>query len=160
MLKLLWGEPRATFAGRYYRLTDAVAEPKPVQRPHPPLWIGGNGPRRTLRVVAEHADVWSCDVWPTSAGAMERAYTLAGTLDQRCVEIGRDPSTMRRAHALVVDDGDGALEIARTSLRAGFTDFLLVPVRDLGPGGDLRAGVEAAAALLPRLRALAREVGG
>ena len=155
VLKLLWSEPCATFGGRYYRLADAIAEPKPVQRPHPPLWIGGNGPKRTLRVVAEHADVWSCDVWPTSAAAMEPAYTLARTLDQRCAEIGRDPMTIRRAHALVVDDGDAALEIARASLRAGFSDFLLVPVKDLGPGGDPRAGVEAAAALLPRLRALA-----
>jgi F420-dependent oxidoreductase-like protein len=154
VLKLLWTKPRATFEGRYYRLAEAIAEPKPVQKPHPPVWIGGNGPKRTLRVVAEHADVWSCDVWPTSAAAMEHAYALARTLDQHCAAVGRDPKTIRRAHALVVDDGAAALGIARASVRAGFSDFLLVPVRALGPGGDLRAGVEAAAALLPKLRAM------
>jgi F420-dependent oxidoreductase-like protein len=152
-LKLLWTEPRATFEGRYYQLAEAVAEPKPVQRPHPPIWIGGNGPKRTLRIAAEHADVWSCDVWPTSAAAMEPAYALAKVLDQHCAAVGRDPQTIRRAHALVVED-PASLDIALASVCAGFTDFLLVPVKGLGPGGDLRAGVEAAAALVPRLRAL------
>jgi F420-dependent oxidoreductase-like protein len=154
VLELLWTEPRATFAGRYYQLAEAVAEPKPLQKPRPPIWIGGNGPKRTLRIAAEHADVWSCDVWPTSAAAMEPAYALSKILDQHCAAIGRDPKTIRRAHALVVDD-PATPEIARASVRAGFTDLLLVPVMGLGPGGDLRAGVEAAAALLPTLRALA-----
>jgi hypothetical protein len=86
---------------------------------------------------------------------MESAYALATTLDQHCAAIGRDPTTIRRAHALVADDGEVALGIARASVRAGFRDFLLVPVKGLGPGGDLRAGVEAAAKLLPELRALA-----
>jgi F420-dependent oxidoreductase-like protein len=153
VLRLLWTEPRAAFAGHHYRLTDAIAEPKPIQRPHPPIWIGGNGPRRTLRIAAEHADVWSCDVWPTSADAMERAYALSRTLDEHCAAVGRDPRTVRRAHALVVED-PASPEIARRSLRAGFTDFLLVPVGALGPGGDLGAGVDAAARLQKELRLL------
>src|SRR6478736_319955 len=48
----LWTQPRTTFAGQHYRLQDAVSEPKPVQRPHPPIWIGGSGPKRTLRPAA------------------------------------------------------------------------------------------------------------
>jgi alkanesulfonate monooxygenase SsuD/methylene tetrahydromethanopterin reductase-like flavin-dependent oxidoreductase (luciferase family) len=155
MLTLLWTQPRATFEGGFYKLTKAIAEPKPLQRPRPPLWVGGNGPKRTLRVVAERADVWSCDVWPTNAAVMKSAYELATVLDAHCVAVGRDPRTIRRAHALVADDGEAALAIAGASVRAGFTDFLLVPVRALGPGGDLRAGVEAAAKLIPRIRALA-----
>jgi alkanesulfonate monooxygenase SsuD/methylene tetrahydromethanopterin reductase-like flavin-dependent oxidoreductase (luciferase family) len=154
VLKLLWTESPATFDGTYYRLAGAFAAPKPMQRPHPPIWIGGNGPKRTLRVAAEHADVWSCDVWPTDAAAMERAYALGRTLDEHCATIGRDPKTIRRAHALIPDDA-GTLDIAKASVRAGFNEFLLVPVRSLGPGGDLRAGVEGAAELLPKLRALA-----
>ena len=148
-------EPRASFGGHFYQLRDAVAEPKPLQRPRPPLWVGGNGPKRTLRVVAERADVWSCDIWPTDAKAMEAAYELATILDGHCAAVGREPASIRRAHALVVDDAEAALAIARASVRAGFTDFLLVPVKDLGPGGDPRRGVETAAELLPRLRALA-----
>src|SRR5881394_3748656 len=52
------GWPEATFEGRYYRLDRALAEPKPVQKPHPPVWIGGGGEQLTLRVVAEEADAW------------------------------------------------------------------------------------------------------
>jgi F420-dependent oxidoreductase-like protein len=155
VLKALWTKDRATFAGEFYRLTDAIAEPKPKQRPHPPLWVGGNGPKRTLRVAARHADVWSCDVWPTNPKAMDRAYELSEILDDHCGAIDRDPRTIRRAHVVLADGTDTPLRIAETSLRFGFTEFLLFPVKALGEGGDLRAGVEAAAALLPRLRALA-----
>ncbi len=155
VLKALWTEPRASFAGRYYQLTDAIAEPKPLQRPHPPLWVGGNGPKRTLRVAALRADVWSCDVWPTRADAMESTYALSRVLDGHCAAVGRDPRTIRRAHVVLADGTDTPLEIAKRSIEHGFTDFLLFPVKALGPEGDLRAGIETAAALLPRLRALA-----
>ena len=56
-MKLLWSEPRSTYKGRFYELKDAIAEPKPVQRPHPPIWIGSKG-ERMLRLTARHADVW------------------------------------------------------------------------------------------------------
>ena len=57
---------------------------------------------------------------------------------------------------MVLADGtDAPIEIVKNSLRAGFTDFLLFPVKALGEHGDLRTGIETAAALLPRLRALA-----
>jgi F420-dependent oxidoreductase-like protein len=59
VLKALWTEERPTFKGRFYQLDAAIAEPKPVQKPYPPIWIGGSGPKRTLRVVAKHADVWN-----------------------------------------------------------------------------------------------------
>ena len=154
VLRALWTEPRASFAGRYYRLVDAISEPKPLQRPYPPIWVGGNGPRRTLRVAARHADVWSCDVWPTRPDSLDAAYALSRTLDGHCAAIGRDPATIRRAHVLLADGTDTPLVIAERSLRAGFTDLLLFPVNALGAGGDLRRAVETAAALVPRLRAL------
>ena len=49
----------ATFAGTYFQLDDAWCEPKPVQRPHPPIGIGGNGEKRTLRLVARVAQHWN-----------------------------------------------------------------------------------------------------
>jgi alkanesulfonate monooxygenase SsuD/methylene tetrahydromethanopterin reductase-like flavin-dependent oxidoreductase (luciferase family) len=64
VLELLWTEPVASFSGRYYRLDQAVANPKPVQRPHPPLWIGAVGERRSLRVVARHAAAWTPSLLP------------------------------------------------------------------------------------------------
>ena len=155
VLKALWTEPRATFSGRYYQLRDAIAEPKPFQRPHPPLWIGGNGPKRTLRVAARHADVWSCDVWPTDASKMAPIYELGRILDGHCTALRRDPRTIRRAHVLLVDGSEAALSIAQRSIWEGFTDFMLFPLSATSPQGDPRRGVEDAAKLLERLRMLA-----
>ena len=47
IMKALWTEPRASFAGKHYTITDALCEPKPVQKPHIPIWVGGAGPKMT-----------------------------------------------------------------------------------------------------------------
>src|SRR5262245_21642837 len=61
LIRRLWTEPEVTFQGRYYELREASCEPKPVQRPHPPFVIGGEGDQ-TLCVVAQYADIWDCSV--------------------------------------------------------------------------------------------------
>ncbi len=58
IIKSLFTEERTNFQGRYYHFKDAIANPKPIQRPYPPFWIGASGPT-TLRLVARHADVWN-----------------------------------------------------------------------------------------------------
>jgi len=145
VLKALWTEDRATLAGRFYQLESAIAEPKPIQKPYPPIWIGGSGPKRTLRVVAKHGDVWNSNVKP------EDSIALTKILDEHCAAVGRDPANIRRSSQVRADNEEGALRIAQTVIGAGFTELLIFP---LG-GGDLRSGVERAARLLPRLRALA-----
>ena len=86
VLRLLSDE-HTTLHGTHVRLTEARCEPKPVQRPHPPLTIGGNGPTRTLRAVARWAQQWnsisrSVDEWKANHEI----------LLERCAEVGRDPS--------------------------------------------------------------------
>ncbi len=147
VLKALWTEGRATFKGRFYQLDAAIAEPKPVQKPYPPIWIGGSGPKRTLRVVAKHADVWN-----SNAPTLDETHALVKVLDEHCAKVGRDPSTIRRSHQVRVEKDDDALRIGEAALRAGFSELLLFPFA----GADLRSGVERAAALLPRMRALGR----
>jgi F420-dependent oxidoreductase-like protein len=74
-----------TLEGSYVRLTDARCEPKPVQRPHPPITIGGNGPTRTLRAVARWAQEWNSLTQDPQEWQQNRAI-----LEQRCAEVGRD----------------------------------------------------------------------
>lgn len=147
VLELLWTRDRVTFEGRHYRLTDAVADPKPVQRPRPPIWIGSSGERYGLRVAARHADVW-INASRDFANVAELAR-LSGVLDRHCADIGRDPSTIRRAiqFPLPATD-DETLRAVERYVRAGFTDILFMPFH----GGLPR--LEQTAALLPKLREL------
>ena len=87
VIRRLWTEAAPSFTGRHYRLAEAPSLPRPVQRPHPPLHVGGAGERYTLPLVARHADWWNC---PTYA-LPELPWKLAA-LRQECVRIGRDPA--------------------------------------------------------------------
>lgn len=86
IIKLMFKEARASFQGKYYAVEDAVNNPKPVQKPHPPILIGGAGEKRLLRVVAEHANIWNC---PNNV-AHELQHKL-DVLKRHCEAIGRNP---------------------------------------------------------------------
>jgi len=88
ILDALFTQERVTYEGRHYRLREAICEPKPVQRPRPPLLIGGGGERVLLRQVARHADAWNCNV-----GVDEYRRKL-DILHRHCRELGRDPATI------------------------------------------------------------------
>jgi F420-dependent oxidoreductase-like protein len=145
----LWTEDRASFSGRFYRLEQAIAEPKPVQKPHPPIWIGGSGPRRTLRVVARHADVWNAN-----GKTLEEDVLASRLLDQHCAAIGRDPSTVRRSAQLFWKDSDEICRQAEAYATAGFSELVLVIHPDRLPVGTDPVAVAEVAAnqALPRLR--------
>ncbi|MBV8297215.1 MAG: LLM class flavin-dependent oxidoreductase [Acidimicrobiia bacterium] len=86
------------YQGKRVSLQHAQLLPVPVQQPHPPIWIGGAGPRRTLPLVARYADAWHSFGTPNSMReAMER-------IDQLASEAGRDPSSILRAGSLSLDD--------------------------------------------------------
>ena len=144
VIRSLWTQELTSFAGRHYQLTGAVAEPKPVQQPHPPIWIGGAGRRRTLRIAAQHASVWNAP-----GGSPEEVADLSGVLDRHCADIGRDPSEIRRSvQVRIPATPDELLALAPAYAAVGVTDLLLVlnaadPVAQAGQAGEL----------LPRLRA-------
>ena len=99
IIKRLWTEDEPfDFEGDWYRLKGAICEPKPVQKPRPPILIGSAGERLGLRVVAEHADVWNC---PTR-GDVEEFKRKSAALDDHCNAIGRDPGEIRRSVQLLV----------------------------------------------------------
>jgi F420-dependent oxidoreductase-like protein len=141
----LWTQDRTSFAGKHYQLADAVAEPKPVQRPHPPIWIGGTGRRRTLRLAAQCADVWN-----SPGGSPDEVAELSAVLDQRCAEVGRDPGQVRRSVQVRVPPAARDLVALADGYRAvGVTEILLLLVGE-DPVGQARQVAE----LLPELRAV------
>ncbi|HVM67236.1 MAG TPA: LLM class flavin-dependent oxidoreductase [Acidimicrobiales bacterium] len=87
-----------SYTGKVVSLQDARLLPVPVQRPHPPIWIGGNGPRRTLPLVARYADAWHA--WGTP-GSLRDANAR---VDDLAAAAGRDPSSITRASSLSLDD--------------------------------------------------------
>jgi alkanesulfonate monooxygenase SsuD/methylene tetrahydromethanopterin reductase-like flavin-dependent oxidoreductase (luciferase family) len=111
--RLFTGEV-VSYDGNVVSLRDAQLRPEPVQRPHPPIWIGGSGPRHTLPLVAKYADVWHAFGSPNSLReASER-------LDQLAVEAGRDPGDILRAASLSLDDIDNSRKFAGKWRDAGY----------------------------------------
>jgi len=89
VIKKMWTEDRPTFTGRYYSINEAICNPKPVQKPHPPILIGGRGRRITLKLVAEHADAWN---WPPAVPCTPEVYNeYCDILSRNCEAVGRDP---------------------------------------------------------------------
>jgi alkanesulfonate monooxygenase SsuD/methylene tetrahydromethanopterin reductase-like flavin-dependent oxidoreductase (luciferase family) len=91
-----------SYDGRVVSLRNAQLRPLPVQRPHPPIWVGGSGPRRTLPLAARFADVWHAFGTPNSLRETN------ARLDQLTTEAGRDPASIIRAGSLSLDDLDTA----------------------------------------------------
>lgn len=102
----LLSEETTTFNGSYYRLTEARCSPKPVQRPHPPICIGGSGEKRTLRTAARFAQHWNFVGGPPEELARKREI-----LHQHCADIGRDPAEIVIS-SQVRFDGDPAATAA------------------------------------------------
>jgi alkanesulfonate monooxygenase SsuD/methylene tetrahydromethanopterin reductase-like flavin-dependent oxidoreductase (luciferase family) len=102
IMKRMWSEEQPfDFDGRCYQLKGAICEPKPVQRPRPPIMIGAGGERSALRVVAEHADIWAS---PTrTAGEFRHKNAV---LDDYCAAIGRDPEQITRSAQVFFTAGD------------------------------------------------------
>ena len=104
ILKAMFTENRATFKGRYYTVTDAPNNPKPVQKPHPPIMIGGAGEKVMLRLVAKYADRWNCP-----AGYRDFKKTL-GVLHEHCRAVARDPREITVSEQLMVCIGANKAE--------------------------------------------------
>jgi alkanesulfonate monooxygenase SsuD/methylene tetrahydromethanopterin reductase-like flavin-dependent oxidoreductase (luciferase family) len=122
IIRRLWTEDKPfDFDGAYYQLTGAWCNPKPLQRPHPPILIGGQSPG-TLRVVAEHADVWNMP-----GGDLDDAIRRSADLDRLCAEIGREPASITRSIVLPVSYQQPAatLDAIRTAIDAGFAHVVL-----------------------------------
>ena len=120
VLKMLWTQDRSTFKGRFYQLDDAPANPKPVQKPHPELLIGGGGEKVTLKIAAKYADHWN--TW----GGPRILRNKNTILDGHCAAVGRDPKLILRSAVmpLVISDDKAEVEKVRQAAmkRMGFDE--------------------------------------
>lgn len=103
----LWSQSKSTFQGKYYQLTDAPLNPKPLQQPHPEFLIGGGGEKRTLNIVARYADHWN--VW----GGPQTFQHKGRILEQHCATVGRDPAKLIRSANMPCLITDNAAEKER-----------------------------------------------
>ena len=102
VMKALWTQPRASYRGRFWNLDDESMEPKPLQKPHPPIWFGGRHPHGLRRAV-RYADGWMGAGSTTTAQFRDHVWTIRDALDQ----AGRDPSTFpisKRVYVAVDDE--------------------------------------------------------
>src|SRR5438132_2588350 len=102
---------------------DAICNLKPIQQPHPPIWVGAGGDR-TLALTARHADVWNA-----SGGSRPKELAeLSGKLDDACARIGRDPATLRRSvqYSWNGSDQSELMDMAGERVRLGFTEHNVI----------------------------------
>jgi len=119
-----------TFEGQYYQLKDARNEPKPIQRPHPPLCIGGSGEKRTLRTAARFAQHWNF-----VGGTPQEFARKREVLHQHCADLGRDPSEiLLSSHVFFGGDVKAAAEEAAALGEAGVELGIVTLRAPLDPG--------------------------
>jgi alkanesulfonate monooxygenase SsuD/methylene tetrahydromethanopterin reductase-like flavin-dependent oxidoreductase (luciferase family) len=122
VMRRLWTEAEPfDFDGTYLHLTGAFCNPKPAQRPHPPILIGGRS-TATLRVVAEHADLWNIP-----GGDIDDVISRSALLDRYSTEIGRDPASVTRSIHLPVsyDQPSITQDAIGEAIDAGFRHIVL-----------------------------------
>jgi F420-dependent oxidoreductase-like protein len=113
-----------TFAGSYYQLTDARCEPKPVQRPHPPICIGGSGEKRTLRTAARFAQHWNF-----VGGTVEQFTRARDVLHQHCADVRRDPDDILLSSHVAYAGDAGETAASAAALRDAGVELAIVTMR-------------------------------
>ena len=93
VIRTLWTQESASFQGTYYQLANAPFVPKPMQKPHPPIMIGGMGEKLTLPIVAKYADMWN------AAGLTPQQLTQKlAVLEEHCRQVGRDCKKIEKTY--------------------------------------------------------------
>ena len=112
IVKLMWTEPDATYEGRHFSVAGAQCDPKPLQSPHPPIWIGGGGEQLTLRVVARLADR------SNFGGKPEEWAHKCEVLKEHCAAVGRDYDEITKTWSPEVFIRETEAEVAAAGSRS------------------------------------------
>jgi F420-dependent oxidoreductase-like protein len=132
--KQMWSPNNGRYDSKHYHLAETLCSPQPIQRPNPPILLGGTGERKTLRLVAQYADSWN--------GAFQTVEEAAHKIDvlrRHCEAVGRDPGEIQKTVMMLVDplaDLDGFLTLAEQYAALGFDLIdVMPPVDERDPVG-------------------------
>jgi probable F420-dependent oxidoreductase len=140
LMKALWTEPGVTFAGRFWQLESAAMEPKPFQKPHPPIWFGANHPA-ALRRAVRYGDGFFGAGSTTTARFAEQVAIVREAL----AEAGRDPASFRfakRIYIAVDDDAERARQRVADGLQRLYAQLGLSGLEAVAVFGPPDACVE------------------
>ncbi|MCV7197980.1 TIGR03619 family F420-dependent LLM class oxidoreductase [Mycobacterium angelicum] len=115
VIRAVWTEPNPTYSGQFYTLDGAICDPPPVQRPHPPLWIGGEGDR-VHRIAARHAQGLNVRWWSPLQVTQRRDF-----LARACESAGRAPESLRLSVTALLAPTESAEDESR--IRAEFASI-------------------------------------
>ncbi|HYZ46891.1 MAG TPA: TIGR03560 family F420-dependent LLM class oxidoreductase [Actinomycetota bacterium] len=147
VIELLMTTDGASFEGRYYRLDGATYNPRPVQKPRPPLWIGGGGEKLMLPLIARRADVWHGFGSPSTFARKSRL------LDELAQKANRDPASIRRSTGLSLSEPWAQVRATVEELAAIGVSYLTVS----WPSEGRKRLEEFVERVMPELRALEPE---
>ena len=125
IIRAMWTEDYATFEGKFYNVKGAINEPKGIQKPHPPIWIGGSGEKVTLKLVAKYGDACNISVG-VDPQEYKRKYDI---LKQHCEDVGRDYNDiLKSTHVFVTllengEDPEKATEPYRKWRNTSFEEY-------------------------------------
>jgi F420-dependent oxidoreductase-like protein len=121
----MWSDNDGPYTGKHYRLAETICEPQPIRRP--PVLIGGDGEKKTLRLVAQYADIWNSTVLE-----VDGLKHKVDVLNRHCDTVGRDPGEIRKTVGLLVvdpfEDIDGYLKTAERYAELGIEMINAGPV--------------------------------
>jgi F420-dependent oxidoreductase-like protein len=115
IFRQMWSDNDGPYRGKHYQLAETICEPQPIRRP--PVLIGGDGEKKTLRLVAQYADIWN-----STATEVDVLAHKIEVLNRHCEAVGRDPGEIRKTVALSVnpfEDVDGYLKAAERRAELG-----------------------------------------
>ena len=122
LAKALWASDETSFAGRHFSAPAITNNPRPLSSPHPRIMIGGTGPNKTLRMVAQYADACNIGDWVGT----ENMQKSLDTLKEHCETLGRDYETIEKTclgtvHLSAKDTVDGVIDRIQKLSEMGFT---------------------------------------
>jgi F420-dependent oxidoreductase-like protein len=139
IIRKMWTGQPASFAGKFYQVRDAHCNPQPIQKPHPPILVGGSGERKTLRIVAQYGD--ACNLF----GSSETVKKKLAVLREHCLDVGRDyNSILKTKLGTVILDKDRDAARKRVEERfKGAPEQMVKEFAIYGNPEDVRHQVEA-----------------